>query len=221
MAEAIHNNGDIHKAASEQGVVSLWKYGCNLVAQGITSITELERVVEMEPLYANSDGPAATASIAVPSPVSVEQQLIQVQPPANSVSNGAETGSLTKKRILVVDDDDNVLFLFKELFEDEMYEVDTASSGSEAIDRVFAQPPDLIVSDLMMPGMSGLQLTQKLAHNSATHKIPIVILTANVSEETELSSLQTGARDVVSKCSDFRVILARVQNAMRQQDRHH
>jgi CheY-like chemotaxis protein len=201
MAEVIHHGGDIHKAAAEQGVVSLWKCGCDLVSKGITSIVELERVVEVDP---------SSSVIDVP----VTQLLHDVI----SVPNAPESRSLIKKRILVVDDDDNTLFVFRQLFEDEMYEVDTASSGSEAIERVFAQPPDLIVSDLMMPGMSGLQLTQKLSHNSATHKIPIVILTANVSEETELSSLQTGARDVVSKCSDFRVILARVQNAMRQQE---
>jgi len=221
MAEAIHNNGDIHKAAAEQGVLSLWKCGTSLVAQGITSITELERVVEMDSLLSNngalepvtmSDGPASGAT---------EMSMMPSSSTTDPGVNDSRNGPLAKKRLLIVDDDDTTLFLFKELFEDEMYEVDTATSGKEAIDRVFAQPPDLIVSDLMMPGMSGLQLTQKLAHNSATQKIPVVILTANVSEETELSSLHTGARDVVSKCSDFRAILARIQNAMRQQDNLH
>jgi len=175
----------------------------------------------MDPVPVISTMPDSVIMSDSPSPV---VQGFPVMTSSNTISpanTGLKNGPLAKKRLLIVDDDDNTLFLFKELFEDEMYEVETATSGSEAIDRIFAQPPDLVVSDLMMPGMRGLQLTQKLAHNSATQKIPVVILTANVSEETELSSLHTGARDVVSKCSDFRVILARIQNAIRQQEGIH
>jgi type II secretory ATPase GspE/PulE/Tfp pilus assembly ATPase PilB-like protein/ActR/RegA family two-component response regulator len=219
MAEAIHNNGDIHKAAAEQGVVTLWKYGSDLVAQGITSFTELERVVEMD--LGPSNNVDQKSGLVLSDPPEKASSPMHLAPTTIVSPNGSRNGPLSKKRLLIVDDDDNTLFLFKELFEDEMYEVDTATSGSEAIERIFAQPPDLVVSDLMMPGMSGLQLTQKLAHNSATQKIPVVILTANISEETELSSLQTGARDVVSKCSDLRVILARIQNVIRQQENLH
>lgn len=82
-------------------------------------------------------------------------------------------------RVLIVDDHELNLELASEVLEMEGLEVETASRGKEGIAKALASPPDIILMDLRMPGMSGLEAMQKLRRHAATRRLPIVVLTAS------------------------------------------
>ena len=85
------------------------------------------------------------------------------------------------KRVLVVDDSEDNLLLMELLLRSEGYTVDSASSGIEGLKKVYKRHPDLIILDLMMPGISGLEVIQRLKSKCHLSSIPIILLTANSS----------------------------------------
>ncbi len=91
-------------------------------------------------------------------------------------------------RVLVVDDDPHVLQLLRVNFELEGYEVLSASHGEEALEQVKKGKPDILVCDVMMPGMDGLEVVRRVRANKATAKIPIVM----VSAKAQLTDLSAG-----------------------------
>jgi class 3 adenylate cyclase len=115
-----------------------------------------------------------------------------------------------KSRILVVDDTPDNLFLMSALLEDQ-YEVITAESGPQALDAVATDtPPDLILLDIMMPGMDGYEVLRRLRKNPATVGIPVIFLTALSSPEEEQHGLDLGAIDYIAKPISPPIVLARV-----------
>src|SRR5215218_5268737 len=115
-----------------------------------------------------------------------------------------------KSRILVVDDTADNLFLMSALLED-TYELVTASSGPEALEIArSAQPPELILLDIMMPEMDGYEVMRRLRQNVATAGIPVIFLTALTSIEEEQFGLDLGAVDYITKPISPPVVLARV-----------
>ncbi|MEO7642601.1 MAG: adenylate/guanylate cyclase domain-containing protein [Ramlibacter sp.] len=117
-----------------------------------------------------------------------------------------------RAKILVVDDTPDNLFLMTALLEDE-YELATASSGVEALEVAqSAQPPELILLDIMMPGMDGYEVMRRLRQNPATASIPVIFLTALTSIEEEQFGLDLGAVDYITKPISPPVVLARVHS---------
>lgn len=114
-----------------------------------------------------------------------------------------------KSRILVVDDTPDNLFLMSALLEDR-YEVTTAESGPEALEAAQAVAPDLILLDIMMPGLDGYEVLRRLRKNAATADIPVIFLTALTSPEEEQHGLDLGATDYVAKPISPPIVLARV-----------
>lgn len=115
-----------------------------------------------------------------------------------------------KSRILVVDDTPDNLFLMSALLEDQ-YEVMTAESGPQALDAVATDaPPDLILLDIMMPGMDGYEVLRRLRKSPATASIPVIFLTALSSPEEEQYGLDLGAVDYIAKPISPPIVLARV-----------
>jgi adenylate cyclase len=113
-------------------------------------------------------------------------------------------------RVLVVDDTPDNLFLMSALLEDK-YEVVTASSGAEALEMAqSAQPPELILLDIMMPEMDGYEVMRRLRQNLSTASIPVIFLTALTSIEEEQFGLDLGAVDYITKPISPPVVLARV-----------
>ena len=119
-----------------------------------------------------------------------------------------------KPRILVVDDTPDNLFLMTALLEDR-YEVATAESGEDALEAVRCDTaPDLILLDIMMPGMDGYEVLRRLRKNPITAAIPVIFLTALTSPEEEQSGLDLGAVDYITKPISPPIVLARVNTQL-------
>jgi adenylate cyclase len=114
-----------------------------------------------------------------------------------------------KHRILVVDDTPDNLFLMNALLEDR-YAVVTADSGAAALEMARTQMPDLILLDIMMPGMDGYEVMRRLRKDPATTDIPVIFLTALTSPEEEQHGLDLGAVDYITKPISPPIVLARV-----------
>jgi two-component system alkaline phosphatase synthesis response regulator PhoP len=115
-------------------------------------------------------------------------------------------------RILVVDDDDNVRHLVAAYLEREGYLVSQAADGPAAVRLAESEPPDLIVLDLMLPGMGGLQVSRKL---TAATDIPVLMLTARGEEDDVLRGFEAGADDYLVKPFSPKVLVARVRAILR------
>jgi DNA-binding response OmpR family regulator len=102
-------------------------------------------------------------------------------------------------RILVVDDERNNRQLLEVMLTPEGYLVEIATSGEEALAMVAQQPPDLIVLDVMMPGMDGYQVAARIKASDATRHIPVIMLTALDDRNSRMHGLQAGAADFVTK----------------------
>ena len=121
-------------------------------------------------------------------------------------------------RILVVDDEDDLLELVGYNLTKEGYQVECVASGEEALQSARRQPPDLIVLDLMLPAVDGLEVCRRLKANSKTRDIPIVMLTAKSEEGDMIAGLDCGADDYVGKPFSPRVLNARIKAILRRKE---
>jgi CheY-like chemotaxis protein len=118
-------------------------------------------------------------------------------------------------KILVVDDQPINVQLLKRKLEREGMTVATAYSGKEALDLVAADKPDLILLDVMMPEMDGIEVCQRLQSEDENKSIPIIFITARTSKEGKIEGLGVGAVDYITKPIDLDETLARVQTQLR------
>ena len=118
-------------------------------------------------------------------------------------------------RILIVDDERLNRQLLEVMLAPEGFAIRTAASGEEALVLVAQQPPDLILLDIMMPGMDGFEVALKLKGNAATSHIPIVMVTSLDDRHSKLLGLNVGAEDFLSKPVDRAEVLVRVRNLLR------
>ncbi|HZD49104.1 MAG TPA: response regulator transcription factor [Silvibacterium sp.] len=116
-------------------------------------------------------------------------------------------------KILVVEDEPNMVAGLRDNFEFEGYEVITASDGIEGLQKALDESPDLVVLDVMMPRMSGLEVCKQLRAKRAS--IPIIMLTARGQEVDKVVGLELGADDYVTKPFSIRELLARVKAILR------
>lgn len=107
-----------------------------------------------------------------------------------------QTGQAT---ILVVDDDEFNLKLFNKMLSIEGHAVRTASSGEAALASVAEQLPDLILLDVMMPGIDGFEVARRLKADARTRAIPLIMVTALEDQESRRKGLETGAEDFLTK----------------------
>jgi DNA-binding response OmpR family regulator len=115
-------------------------------------------------------------------------------------------------RILVVDDDPTVSEVVARYLARDGYAVEVVADGREALDRALAAPPDLVVLDLMLPGLDGLEVCRRLR---AMAPVPIVILTARGQESDRIIGLDLGADDYVAKPFSTKELVARVRAVLR------
>ena len=116
----------------------------------------------------------------------------------------------TDVRLLVVDDDPVIVELLRINFEIEGFEVLSASDGEEGLRRARAEQPDLVLSDIMMPRLDGLQLLGRLRADPATAELPVVLLSAKAQHAEVEQGMAMGAADYVTKPFDPLELLDRV-----------
>lgn len=117
--------------------------------------------------------------------------------------------------ILVVDDEVIVADLVARILTDVGHQVRVANSGREALQQVDSAPPDLVILDVVMPDMGGLEVCQSIRANPALASLPILFLTALAGQEDKLTGFALGADDYVTKPFDNRELIARVQAVLR------
>lgn len=122
---------------------------------------------------------------------------------------------MASPNILVVDDQPINVQLLKRKLEREGIRVTTAYNGIEALKSVAAEKPDLILLDVMMPDMDGIEVCQRLQANEETRSIPVIFITARTSKEGKLEGLGVGAVDYITKPIDLDETVARVQTQLR------
>ncbi len=122
--------------------------------------------------------------------------------------------------ILVVDDNiQNVKFL-ELILKKENYKVYTALNGEEGLAITRKEKPDLVLLDIMLPGITGLDVLEIMKNDQLTSSIPVLIVTAKVSPEEAKQGLQAGAFDYIKKPFERVEILARIRSALRFRDAH-
>ena len=119
------------------------------------------------------------------------------------------------ERILVVDDDADILQVVKINLELEGFDVDTAEDGREAVDKAMAEPPQLILLDIMMPRMDGLTALRRIRSHGSTGNTSIILLTARGLPEDRVRGLELGADDYITKPFDIGELVARVKAVLR------
>lgn len=180
----------LRKAGRRVGLRTLIEDGIDKAAQGLTTLEEVLRVVAVGDMReAIPEAPAATAAAE----------------PADQTAIGAG------RRVLVVDDSATIMTVVKYFLELEGFEVLSASDGRAGLEIASAQPPDVVVSDVNMPGMSGLEMVKALRLDPRTAGVRVLMLTSESSVDTETEGLAAGADDYILKPVEPRRLAARIK----------
>lgn len=147
---------------------------------------------------------------AVPDPLGLQAGAdpARTPPPAD----GAK-----KSTILIVEDNEDFRFYLKDNLRNH-YSIIEAADGKEGWRRALAEHPDLIVSDISMPMMNGIDLCKKILADERTCQMPVILLTAMTGEGAELKGLQTGAIDYIIKPFNFELLLSKIRNVLAHND---
>lgn len=108
-------------------------------------------------------------------------------------------GRTMKNRILVVDDNPDSITIMRSILESRGYEVRAATSGAEALAMIEKERPDLVLLDIMMPEMSGIEVLQLIKDNAQTGRLPVILVTAKVHDDDVLSGYHYGADYYITK----------------------
>jgi two-component system phosphate regulon response regulator PhoB len=127
------------------------------------------------------------------------------------------TGNMTKmkKKVLVVDDEKDIVEMIAFNLQRNGYEVITAHNGNDGLDLAEKHVPDLIILDLMMPGLDGTDVTRRLKADPRTKNIPLIMLTAKSEETDVVVGLTLGADDYITKPFSMKILLARLGTVLR------
>src|SRR5262249_49270768 len=125
---------------------------------------------------------------------------------------------VVSKKILIVEDESDLIKLLKYNLEKEGFRVNYASDGSLALAEVRRDPPDLVILDLMLPGLDGLEVCRQLRRSDRFVKTPVLILSARGDEADRVVGLELGADDYVTKPFSMREMIARVRALLRRNE---
>jgi twitching motility two-component system response regulator PilH len=117
-------------------------------------------------------------------------------------------------RVLIVDDSPTEIHVLKTMLEKNGYETLTAASGEEGVETAKAEKPDVILMDVVMPGMNGFQATRQLTRDAQTSSIPIIIVTTKDQETDRVWGLRQGAKDYVTKPAEEKELLGKIKQVL-------
>jgi len=192
---------DLLAQARAQGTVTLFEDGLEKVKAGVTSVAELLRVTGP----GTQDRPATPAAKTKQIP-----EIIAAGPPRKPAPKPQEQA----ERILVADDDDFTRAMLLRLLKGNHYQVIEAADGNQAVEKVFSEAPDLIISDVNMPGLDGFSLLKTVKTHAHTRHIPVIMLTSLSEGSNQIKGLDLGADDYVTKPFDSDVLLARIRRTL-------
>lgn len=152
--------------------------------------------------------PSAHAAISL---VPAEEEDVEQMIPEETQKSGR------KKTILLVEDNEDIRFYLKDNLKGG-YKVEEATNGKEGWKKIKLLNPDLVVSDIMMPLMDGVELARKIKTEKLTAHIPVILLTAMGSEEKQLEGLKAGVNDYITKPFTFEILASRIRNLLSQQE---
>lgn len=118
-------------------------------------------------------------------------------------------------KVLVADDSLSYRMIIQELLEENQYEVQVAEDGIEALQKMDEELPDLILMDIIMPNMDGIELCQRVRDDEKTRSIPVIMLTAKDESEDKIFGLETGADDYLTKPFNDEELLAKIRSLLR------
>jgi len=124
-----------------------------------------------------------------------------------------------KKKILIVDDNPDLIRILHLQLKNQGYDTIQAMNGKQAVDMATAQLPDLILMDLMMPEMNGLEATRLIRENSNTRSIPILAVTAKTTTTDKEECLKSGCNDYMSKPFTTKEMASRMEKLLKQNSR--
>jgi len=216
----------IAEAARANGMRSLFDSGLRHVLAGDSTLEELLRVadvpVEEEPRRApapraRTATPPAAAAAAPPAPAKTDsslaldfaEELELVDDPSDGAAPAAARGAGTC--VLLVEDEEQLRRVMKDLLEREGYTVAEARDGVQALDQVDRLAPDVIILDLNLPGIDGYNVLTQLRSRPATRAIPVVVLTAKGDEDNEVRVFELGADDFITKPFRAKALSARLE----------
>lgn len=147
-------------------------------------------------------------------------QPMPEEPVINTITETApiaeeEKNNAKKTAILLVEDNEDFRFYLKDNLQS-YYQVIEAADGKEGWKKLIDLQPELVVSDIMMPNMNGLELSKKIKSDPRTSHVPVILLTAMASEEQQLEGFQSGANDYITKPFSFEILLSRVKSLLYQ-----
>ncbi len=118
------------------------------------------------------------------------------------------------EKILIVDDDATMVNLLSTVLEFEGYETRKALSGKEALESIDGDPPDVVLLDIMMPGMDGFEVLARLRGNASTEKLPVIMLTARTEDKDIFEGWRRGADEYVTKPFDPRDLVETIKGVL-------
>jgi two-component system phosphate regulon response regulator PhoB len=122
---------------------------------------------------------------------------------------------MAEKSIFVVEDEEDILELLRYHLTRERYAVTCAVNGEEALEAIPQQMPDLVLLDLMLPGLDGLEVCRRLKSDTKTAGVPVIMVTAKGEESDVVTGLELGADDYITKPFSMQVLIARVRSVLR------
>lgn len=119
-----------------------------------------------------------------------------------------------KKKILIIDDTELMVRMVTDILAPEGYDVVAADNGTDGVQMVMTEKPDLVLLDVIMPGLDGFEVCRILRQDESNNLLPIIILTAQGNEEDKLTGLELGADDYITKPFNPRELISRVRNTL-------
>ena len=127
---------------------------------------------------------------------------------------------MPEKKILIIDDSQFMTNLISEILSAAGYDVITAADGYQGLEKVKTEKPDLVILDIVMPGINGFEVCKILRSDDSNNLMPIIMLTAQENEDDKLTGLELGADDYITKPFNQRELVSRVRNTLRRIDRN-